>query len=351
MLPAALKRLRQSAQDRSYLLTLAVVALAYVGAASFGHSVGQVSPHLSALWPASGVALAAMLLRGYRVWPGIFFGSAIATATVGNSWWVCLAAGTISVLAAAIGAFLLVQGFRFPREFRSPYDVLAFAVSAIVSTLAAAIISALVLATAGYIPWHAYHHLALMWWESMLMGDLVFAPLIIVYFAPGTVTELLARYLEAGLVMASVFAVSLLIMTQRLPLWYLLFPLMIWVAVRLTQIGVVTAIAIVTAVALWATDSDLGPFAQMYPAGTDLIALQLFVSVLSGTSLIVAMAIRERLMSERELKQKQQELERLDGELKEANKRIMHILGELLDERTDRRSHFKRRDDDHLSKP
>src|SRR5579875_2932186 len=103
MLHAALKWLKQSAQDRIYLLSIAVIALVYVGAATLGHSVGGVSPHLSALWPASGVALAAMLLRSYRVWPGIFLGSVIASASVGDTWWVCLMLGVIAVMTASTG--------------------------------------------------------------------------------------------------------------------------------------------------------------------------------------------------------------------------------------------------------
>jgi integral membrane sensor domain MASE1 len=351
MLPAALKWLRQSARDRTYLLTVAVIALAYIGAASFGHTFGRMAPHLSAVWPASGIALAAMLLRGYRVWPGIFLGAAIASATSGNSWWVCLASGAINVLGAGLGTFLLQRGFRFQQEFRSPYDVLAFLVSAVLSTLLIALVGSLVIVAAGYSDWPTYHTLALAWWESMLMGDLVFAPLILVYFSRGAITEIRDNYMEVGLVMASVFASSLVIMTQKYPLWYLLFPLMVWVAVRLTQVGVVTAIIIITAVSLWATYSDLGPFARAYAEGMDLIALQFFISVLSGTSLIVAMAMSERLVSETKLKRKQEQLERLDLELKEANRRVMHILGELLDEKTDRRSHFKRDDNDHLGKP
>ena len=56
---------------RSYWLQVLVVLIAYFAAGKIGLSTPFTTNNISPVWPASGVALTAVLLFGYRVWPGI----------------------------------------------------------------------------------------------------------------------------------------------------------------------------------------------------------------------------------------------------------------------------------------
>ena len=56
---------------QSYAVRLALVFVLYLAAGKLGLSVPFTSGNVSPVWPASGVALASVLLWGYEVWPAI----------------------------------------------------------------------------------------------------------------------------------------------------------------------------------------------------------------------------------------------------------------------------------------
>jgi integral membrane sensor domain MASE1 len=168
------------------------------------------------------------------------------------------------------------------------------------------------------------------------MGDLVIGPFLLAYFSPRAFEIVKRRYVEGGLLLSLTFAASIGIFTNAphslIAQPYFLFLLMAWVAIRFTQIGVVTCVVIVASVGLWATANGMGPYVGDGSQPLDLLGLQLFVCVLSATSLMIAMAITERLSVEDTLMIQAHELGRLDAELKEANKRVTNILAEILDD-------------------
>src|ERR1041385_8405893 len=118
-----------------YLLEIAIIAVVYIGVAS----TAQLSPAIAAvqtpLWPPSGLALAIILLRGYRVWPGIFIGSLSATAIAAGMLSVqgpALALGT--TLGALAGARLINYWSYGTKTFHTPIGIVRFALVAFVPT-------------------------------------------------------------------------------------------------------------------------------------------------------------------------------------------------------------------------
>lgn len=212
---------------------------------------------------------------------------------------------------------------------------MAFALAAVGSTLIAAIIGTFCLLLGGVISDGSLRTVALSWWQGDLMGDLLIGPLLLVYFNPRAFVILKGRLLEGGLLLSLTFAASIGIFASRHPGFfqrpYFVFLLMVWSAVRFTEIGAVTCVMIVSAVGLRATLNNLGPYAAAGTDAADVLELQLFICVLSATSLVMAMAMTERLSAEAALKGKAQELRELDSELKEANKRVTNILAGILD--------------------
>src|ERR1700745_3844535 len=79
--------------DRRYFLTVGAVAVAYLVAAKFGLSLAQTTKQVTTVWPASGVAVALLLVLGKRYWPGVYIGAVLANALTSEPLWVALLIG------------------------------------------------------------------------------------------------------------------------------------------------------------------------------------------------------------------------------------------------------------------
>jgi PAS domain S-box-containing protein len=134
-------------QAVAYILELFAIAGAYFGLAVSGLLIPWINPTATPLWPPTGLALALMLIRGYRIWPAIFVGGFFSTAVGGGalSEAACIALGTPT--AALAGAWLIDRWSHGRETFASPLGVAKFALIAFAPT---ALISATV-ATAGLV--------------------------------------------------------------------------------------------------------------------------------------------------------------------------------------------------------
>src|SRR5258705_324695 len=94
----------------------------------------------TSVWPPSGIALAAMLALGTRVWPGVWIGAALVNLSVESSWLASALIGTGNTLEALVGATLTRRFIGVPYRFERAEDVLKFiALSALSATVAATI--------------------------------------------------------------------------------------------------------------------------------------------------------------------------------------------------------------------
>ncbi len=85
----------------------AVVALAYVAAAEVGFSLAFATKQVTAVWPPTGIALAALLLRGPKVWPGIFLGAFVSNALADEPLVTAALIAVGNTAAPLLGAWLL----------------------------------------------------------------------------------------------------------------------------------------------------------------------------------------------------------------------------------------------------
>ena len=169
-------------QAVAYILELFAIAGAYFGLAVSGLLIPWINPTATPLWPPTGVALALMLIRGYRIWPAIFVGGFFATAVGGGalSEAACVALGTPT--AALAGTWLINRWSHGRETFATPLDVAKFALIAFAPT---AMISA-TMATVGLVlandlglanpvaKWAAR-------WLADAGGTLIIAPVIVLW--------------------------------------------------------------------------------------------------------------------------------------------------------------------------
>jgi diguanylate cyclase (GGDEF)-like protein len=291
-------RVNRSAGSASYTAQQFVLAAAYFAAAEAALSLGGPAVPLAAVWPASGIALAGVLLLGYRMWPGVWMGAALAAATVASSPLDAAVMASGSTLEAVVGALLVRRCIGMPHSFERGEDVVEFvAIAALSSAIAAATATALLV-------WSdtSSQSLALTWWthwQADTMGIIVVAPLILNWSARsgdaarGKTLEMLCLAVPMLAATQAIFGEGLPAYLPSLPLTFVILPFVIWAALRFGQREVATLNALVCAIAVWQTLEGHGPFASAAP-GTVLLLLLAFTSTVVITGLVLNAVVGER---------------------------------------------------------
>src|SRR5437868_14366326 len=109
------------------LLAALAVAAAYYGAAKFGLALAYENSSVTAVWPPTGIALAALLLGGYRLWPGVALGAFLANAWTDVPLLTALGITAGNTVEALAGTYLLRRVADFRPELERVRDVVALA--------------------------------------------------------------------------------------------------------------------------------------------------------------------------------------------------------------------------------
>ena len=196
---------------------IALLAAIYVLAGRLGFLASAVHPVVSSAWPPSGIALAALLLFGKRLWPGIAIGAFVVNITGGIA---PLAAATIAMgdtLEGVLAAWFLttIAGFRTaPDPLGRLRDVLALVVlAAILSTPVAATVGVTVLTVFGGAPAIPYGTAWMAWWTGDAVGILLVTPLILTW-AKGPKLRVTARDASEAAVLSIVLIAFTVVLFQ-----------------------------------------------------------------------------------------------------------------------------------------
>lgn len=302
---------RRSVLEARNLRTILLLALLYFAAAKCGLLLAFTTKQVSAIWPPTGVALAALLLFDYRVWPGIFLGAFAANATHSES---ALTAGGIAVgntLGPLAGACLLRRYAHFDNTVSRLRDVLClFTLGAALAMTVTASNGVLQLALAGIVPWSKYFSVWWVWWVGDAMGVLLIAPSLLTWAMNPRIEWRGLRLLEFAVLLGALAASSLLIFSTRAPypLGYAVFPFIIWTSLRFGQRETASAVLVISAFAVWGAINDRGPFALGTP-DERLIFLEIFMAVAALASLSLGAVTTQRFRAEAALQRAHDELE------------------------------------------
>jgi integral membrane sensor domain MASE1 len=276
------------------ILTAVLVAAAYIAAARFGFSFAFATKQVTAIWPPTGIAVAALLLCGYRVWPGIWLGAFVSNAFTAEPVWAAGAIATGNTLAPVLAKAAL-QRFGFQNAMEQVRDVLllvTFGCAAAMTVSAAN--GVIVLALAHIVPWNGLTPVWCVWWTGDAMGVLFVAPLLLTWTSDvkrGAFT--CGRAIELGLLGVTLVAASWVSFLSRLPLRFSVYPFIIWTALRFRQRETATAIFVIASIAIWATAHDLGPWGKG-PLDLRLVQLDSWMSVFAFTGLVLGAATAEK---------------------------------------------------------
>jgi PAS domain S-box-containing protein len=280
---------------------LTLVAAAYYGAAKLGMSLSVSHGVITPVWAPSGIALAALLILGIRYWPAVAVAAFAANATTGASLAVASGIAVGNTAAAVVGA-LLVARIGFTPALDRVRSVLALVVGgALVSTLVSATNGVTVLTLADGRE-DTYGTAWVLWWFGDAMGILVVAPLLLVlYDASRRERPSRAQLLEGAVLLAAVVTTSAIVFlggAWRHP--YLIFPLLLWAALRFRQVGAATSAFLVGALGTWGAVDGTVPLEGT--TATERVQLaQASFAVVVVSMLIVGATLAEREAGRRAL--------------------------------------------------
>jgi PAS domain S-box-containing protein len=277
----------------------AALAALYFIAAKLSLAFAIPPGYASPLWAPSGLALAACLLMGPRLWPGIWVGAALVNLTVDQSFIAAVLIGTGNTFEALAGVALIRHWTAVPQRLQTTGDALRFIAAATLASLAAPTIAA-----APLMMDHALSARALLanwftWWQGDLLGILIVTPLLLSWSARSTLEWTPLRVLEAACCLALMVLTAQWIFSAAAqpgnpqPLPYMVLPFVLWAALRFRQREVTTAVAILGGLALWHTIGGRGPLAT----GSSVESLSIllgFVVTLVAMGLILSAALEER---------------------------------------------------------
>ena len=280
--------------------------------------MAYVQVNTSPVWPPAGIALAALLLFGLDLWPGVvlgvFVGSLLTDAPLNLAFGMTIG----NTLEAVVGALLLRRVFQFHNTLDRIQDVIALVLVSFLSTTLSATGGTLTLMLTGNGSWSAFGAIWITWWIGDLLGALVITPLLLVWLTPSGFTGNWRLYLEVIAATVLLSGVTWYVFSNNPPtgilhqaLLYVIFPFIIWVSLRFNQRGAAIAVFIVSGIAIWNTIQSQGPFS--YESLNDsLVLLQTFMAVVSLISLILAATTMERQKSAVALRQKVEDLATLN---------------------------------------
>jgi len=244
------------------------------------------------LWPPSGIALASLLYLGLRIWPAIAAGALLTIMSITDSltpWGVAVAAGST---LAPVCSFLAQRAV----GFRAQLDRLRDGVALVfLGALGGMVISATtgtgVQVLSGGQSASQFWPVWAAWWAGDAMGVLMVTPLLLVLHKV-RLPRMDDRWAEA-LALAVVAVTSAAIATRSpLSMIYLLFPVLVWAALRFQLAGSAPCALLMSVMAIVAGTDGVGPFADH-----SVLEVMLNLCILNGcvalTALLLAAIVTE----------------------------------------------------------
>jgi signal transduction histidine kinase len=279
-----------------------------------GLSLAIIHPSATAVWPGTGIALAAILLLGYNVWPGIFLGALAVNLTTAGSIVSSLGIASGNTLEAVFGAYLVIRFANGRNVFDRAEGIFKFFLLACVAaTSVSASIGTASLALTGFSRGVHWESLWSTWWLGNMAGAILVTPCFLLWSSRTEALRSRRQIVLQGvallsllLVGAVVFGDFLFAAGQDSPLKFICIPFVVWVASELRPREAALAVLAFSVVAI---GSALHAARGVAIPNESLLVIQVFLSVVAMTSLLVSVAVSERNRHEETLQKAKTELE------------------------------------------
>ncbi len=272
-----------------------LLAIGYAALARVSMLFADPATHVGLLWLPSGLALAALLRFGLRLWPGVALGAMGEALLRHAAPPPGVAFAVAATLEALLAAWLVRRLIDHTVVLQHIGDVLRFILASVLAPLPAALIAGAVMA-AGHAGMVSEADLASRWWLGDLAGILIFAP-----FALGWSERAYAqregRGAELALFVVLITVASAVVFSGSLPTGSLVFSLLgffLWAALRLEVRGMSVLTLAVALFSVYYSSHGIGPFVAHTTMVTEL-TVQAFVITVAVSGLLLIAATHERV--------------------------------------------------------
>lgn len=294
-----------------YLAATAVVVLVYLAGARLGLQLAFANRNVTTVWPPTGVAVAALVLLGLRFWPAVSVGAMLANLMNGAAPDTAAMISIGNTVAPLVAALLLSRVLKMRTELDRVRDVVVLMlVGGLLSMAVSATLGVAALVLGGALASAQYGQTWLTWWIGDSMGVILLAPLLLVGAAlrrPPRITG--GRLAEATTVVLALVAASGVPFFTHLPLTFLIFPPVLWAAVRWGRLGGAFAVLLTSSISIAATVHGGGPYTGTLSVTGELILLQSFNGCVAVGAMVLATVTEQAGRSRRALLRLTAELE------------------------------------------
>jgi len=290
----------------TFTRVVVLIALYFIGGL-VGKETTFLSGSVALVWPPAGIALAAILLFGYRFWPGVALGAVLFSLTDGTPFgFFTLGTAIGNTMGAIVCAYLLKKFIAFDNAMERTRDVTGYiGLACFLGTSVNAAFNVVSLAYSGAVKWDDLFPTTLVWWVPNALAGLVVAPFIITWATPSAIRwngKLIAEAIicGAGLVGGTLISFNSWFVygIQNYPLAYLPFPFLVWGALRFGQRGATAGTLLVSALAIDSLVRGTGPFVTISEKDS-LMLIGSYIGILAVTNMLLAAAAAERRAAER----------------------------------------------------
>jgi signal transduction histidine kinase len=276
-----------------WLLGVAALAGAYYGLAKVGYALEFAGPVAAIVWLPVGIGIAFLYLGGLRFWPGVLAGDLLANDYSALPLGSALGQTSGNILEVLVATVLIRRLVPRGSPLGSVVGLAGMLAAIAVGTAVSATIGSLSLWLGDVIESSAIPTVWRTWWLGDAAGALVVLPLALAWYRPPRRSWWSDRALEGAVLLIALVGLSELALRSHQPLSYLIFPALIWAALRFGQPGATLAITVTVVLTVWNTTHYVGPFVFHSITRSVLIA-QLFIAVAALSTLCLAAVVSER---------------------------------------------------------
>jgi integral membrane sensor domain MASE1 len=287
--------------------TLAV-ALSYYAAGRLGlmRELVVEGAVFTPIWPPTGVAVACLLIFGLRAWAGIAFGALLVIMSL-TSLHPTVIGTLVGNTAAPVCAYLMLRKVGFRNDLARLRDGLALVfLGALTAMLLSSTVGVGLLVLTDRLDARSFWPVWSAWWVGDTMGVLIVTPVLLVLRQVRRPLRL-SRWKEAS-GMALIACVLVPLATQSpVSLLFLVYPLLIWAALRFQLAGSMLCALFTSVMATVAATDAGGPFEHLTRVEV-MIKLQAFNGTMALTALLLSAVITEQHNTRRSVERACQEL-------------------------------------------
>lgn len=318
-------------------IKIILVAVLYYVSARLGYFLAFHDTTALPTWPPSGIAFALIILLGRSVWPGITIGALIANIM---AYWnsaqlpvqtVLTISSLVAVghtLEAVVGNFLIKKWIKDDYPFKNAKSAFRFLFVTLLMCVIGSFVGTISLSLNGVIFSWEFLQTGFSWWVGNVVGILLFTPFILASSERYKITFTTEKTIEVGVFLAGVAGIFILMKIDFLnetlehALPFLILPFLLWLAFRFDLIVAIGGVLIASLFAVYLTKQNIGPFV-LSESYYSMLLLQIFIGVISISTIILSATVRERMVAQRELELFNENLETMVEErTKELNEEI-----------------------------